>query len=195
MGRFNRALQKLFSMKGQVPAPQLSSEIQPQINIPLGVEFRYLEGWGLYGIQIQAPAVAAQNAAVRLRNPAKSGVIVVVEKVSVITGVGISDAPLLDYGTTAVDYAVTNQGFRLDARAANRSASTVSSSGTGVAIGNPVDQVSLGASQTQRFIDTDDEEYPLLPGDAIQIRSQVVNQTLNVSIRWRERPIEDSETS
>jgi hypothetical protein len=36
-------------------------------------------------------------------------------------------------------------------------------------------------------------EFPLLPGDAIQVQSGVANQASNISWMWRERFLEESE--
>jgi hypothetical protein len=51
-GRYNRFIQKLFSMKGPAPAPQLSSDIAMQMSFFNGVENRYLEGWDCWSRRI-----------------------------------------------------------------------------------------------------------------------------------------------
>src|SRR5260370_10296088 len=81
-GRFNRALQKMLSMKGGPPSAQLATEIGTQFQFPLGVEFRNLESWFRYGAAPGLPAVAAANAVFRFRNPAGSNVVAVVEKLA-----------------------------------------------------------------------------------------------------------------
>src|SRR5258708_33101896 len=84
-GRFNRALQKLLSMKGGPPAGQLATEIGVQFPLPLGVEFRYLEQWERFGVVPLAAGVAAANIAIRLRNPPRSNMIAVWEKITAST--------------------------------------------------------------------------------------------------------------
>jgi hypothetical protein len=44
-----------------------------------------------------------------------------------------------------------------------------------------------------QHIFTDIQEIPLLPGDAIQVRTNGVNVTLQTSLWWRERFLEESE--
>src|SRR5712664_282468 len=78
VGRFNRALQKLFSMKGGPPAAQLASEITTNVQFnQMGNDFRYLEGWDIFGNQIFLAASVGNTAGYRLRNPGGSNVIAV----------------------------------------------------------------------------------------------------------------------
>ena len=81
-GRLNRAIQKFTSMKGEPPAPQLSGEMVPVFPLFWGAENRYLEGWQRFGFLILPNAAGVGNVnAYRLRNPAKSGVVAVVDVV------------------------------------------------------------------------------------------------------------------
>jgi hypothetical protein len=89
VGRYNRLLQKLYSMKGPVPAPQLASEISTTFNLFNGPENRYLESWALFQRAIIFAAVAAQVNAVRLRNPAGSNVVGVVTLIQLATGAAL----------------------------------------------------------------------------------------------------------
>src|SRR2546429_2309050 len=82
-GRHNRFLQKLFSMKGRVPSPQLSSEIQVSLPIFNGIESRYLEAWNTYGMAVSLGASAANMSGWRLRNPSTSNVVAVIEQIQV----------------------------------------------------------------------------------------------------------------
>ncbi len=49
------------------------------------------------------------------------------------------------------------------------------------------------ANQSVEFITYENQEYPLLPGEAMQINSNVANQQIRASFRWRERLLEESE--
>jgi len=78
-GRFNRALQKLFGIKGPPAVPQLGGEIVPSVSMFYGVENRYLEAWERFGFQIVQAAVVGQAGSFRLRNPVNSGTIAAVQ--------------------------------------------------------------------------------------------------------------------
>src|SRR5207245_11471807 len=84
VGRYNRFIQKLLQIKGPPSMAQVATEMQPVFQFFNGAENRYLEGWLRYG---QAASVTAGGAGtffmVRLRNPATSNVIAVVEKIVV----------------------------------------------------------------------------------------------------------------
>src|SRR5258707_13299714 len=82
VGRYNRFLQKLFSMKGGPPSAQLATEITPNLNLFNGIENRYLESWFRYGAAPGLAAVVGANPGFRFRNPAGSNVIAMVEKLS-----------------------------------------------------------------------------------------------------------------
>src|SRR5260370_22739609 len=83
-GRYNRLLQKLLQMKGGPPAPQLASEISPQLSIPdLGVESRFHLGWNSFAFAINTASGVGTASAAQLRNPPNSKVIGVVHKMQV----------------------------------------------------------------------------------------------------------------
>src|SRR5260370_17358202 len=84
VGRFNRALQKMFSMKGGPPAAQLATEITSNVQFnQMGMDFRYLEGWDIFGDQVNPGASAANTNGYRLRNPNNPNALAVLEKVFV----------------------------------------------------------------------------------------------------------------
>src|SRR5229473_7164270 len=104
VGRFNRALQKLLSMKGGPPSAQLATEITPNIQFnSMGQDFRALEDWYRFGIANEVLANAANQSATRLRNPATSNRIVVIEKI--VIGVSIAAQVQIETQTTALDLA------------------------------------------------------------------------------------------
>jgi hypothetical protein len=195
VGRYNRFLQKLFSMKGGPPSPQLASEIATNVQFFSGVENRYLESWNRFAAAQSDAALAANTDAVRLRNPTGSGVIAVIEKIYADSGtaqlvtlsLGPSNAALAGGAqalTTARLDKRTNQNPTLEISGANNSPAGLSSQKL---IGL------LSSTLGYDFILSVGQEIPLLPGDAVQITSSVVNTTLDVSFIWRERSLEDSE--
>ena len=82
VGRFNRALQKVFGMKGGPPSRQLGSEIMPVVMFPWGVEMRYLEGWAMHSWETVIAASPANTNGAQLRNPVGSGLIAVFKKIT-----------------------------------------------------------------------------------------------------------------
>src|SRR5437899_5615173 len=123
VGRYNRFLQKLFQIKGSPPSPQLGGDIQPSFAVFSGVENRYLEAWQKFGNTIVAAAVAAQNSAVRIRNPVASNVVAVLEKVSIANA--IADTITLNNQTADANLASTAGSIRLDARQGALSGSSI----------------------------------------------------------------------
>src|SRR5260221_9578742 len=104
-GRYNRFIQKLFSMKGRPPARQLSGDIQMQLTFFNGAENRYLEGWNRY-MFFTSPALGAGiPAASRLRNPAGSNVVAVLERVFAAST--LASQVSLEGQATGADLAVT----------------------------------------------------------------------------------------
>src|SRR5712664_1346908 len=199
VGRFNRALQKLFSMKGGPPAPQLASEITTNIQFnQMGNDFRYLEGWDIFGNQIFLAASVGNTAGYRLRNPVGSNVIAVVEKVSFQSSVAtdvimrVSTAlnqPPGDLGTIL-------SGAVLDIRSQRVPGSSVipSDANPSVAFGAPFYRWSLTANgpSLDGILD-ENQELLILPGTAIQFETVQQNTIFVCATRWRERFLEDSD--
>jgi hypothetical protein len=194
-GRYNRYLQKLFQLKGGPPAAQLASEVMPVYPFFAGRENRFLEGWSTFGHQRFVIAVAALTGAMRIRNPVGSNLIAIFEKITF--GSAGNDQPLLCLQATTGDLISPFSVIptRWDARQGQNSSQMVMSDTAGGSI-VPLQskmQIWMTANTTYDFIGTDIQELPLLPGDAIQIQSNIPNQAFGVSWLWRERQLEDSE--
>ena len=195
VGRYNRYLQKLLGFKGGPPASQLASEIQPIINTSHGRENRVLEGWNTFGFIRASVATAAITSVVRVRNPVGSNLVVVFEKLSFATV--LTAQPVLRHAATAADlptfFVIGNK--RYDPRGPADSAVILSeNSGAGGAL-LQAKQIGIAAANGSfDFIITDIQELPLLPGDALEIDGNVVNQAVaGMTFLWRERFLEDSE--
>ncbi len=195
IGRWNRMLQKVTGIKGGAVASQLASDIQPVLPLFSGVEHRYLESWERFA----APAtVAAQgvgnSSALRLRNPAGSNVILVVESAQAANNSAVVVPVGIDVRAGLVDLlAGTLASTRLDPR--GRQLSTgVASQGTS-AISTPniaVTQYAINVGWS--FITFEEQEVTVMPGDSFTIQTfAVLNTTQLFSLTWRERFLEDSE--
>lgn len=197
VGRFARGLQKLFGIKGSVPAKQLSGEVMPMHPLLNGAENRYLEGWSRFMNGANLAGSAGNVNGVRLRNPATSNVVVVFEKLGLNNPSASAYAITLSFGpsTTDLPSPFAQTGARLDNRG-NPSPSLVASftqvpAITALASSFLVGNVAVNAFYD--FIGTDIQEITLLPGDAIQIQSNVVNLQSMWTWMWRERFLEESE--
>jgi hypothetical protein len=193
VGRYNRFLQKLFSMKGGPVASQLASEISTVFPFFNGAENRALEGWSRFHFRESVAAIAGVQGASRLRNPVGSNVVAVFERITA-TG-ALADNPLLEQQQTSVDLSIIAQPVqeRMDPRGQNssvliRSTTTATPGSLFLAY-----QINYPANSSADFIIDQVHEIPLLPGDAIQVEGGNNNQQIIISWLWRERFLEDSE--
>lgn len=201
-GRFSRGLQKFFSMKGGVPAKQLSGEIMAVLPLFWGVENRYLEGWQRYAIPAVIAAGGAGNfSKVRLRNPQKSA-LVVVEKIVVGNPTAAATITVAIAGAITTDLAnvATMSNTQLDLRGQNAPVCILSSETTaGSLTGTGVFQQPVNVNAFADVILFEDQELTLTAGNiggpALHISNGTANSQLNVSIVWRERLLEDSEVT
>jgi|SRR5216684_2914144 len=193
VGRYNRRLQKLLGMKGEPPAPQLSTEIQANLMLFSGKEERYLEGWNHFGGSITAGPVAAVNSGMRLRNPLTSGVIAVVEKL--MYGEVAADSYVFNHGPQAADLAgiVSGTVLRFDPRGATNPACVLSNATTVASFAQVKGNMLAPANSSVDFIADTEHQFVIAPGDAAQIITIAVNVQLLCLIWWRERILEESE--
>jgi hypothetical protein len=197
VGRFNKSLSKLFSMKGAAAAPQLASEIVPAHTFFSGAENRFLESWDRFSFQLNVVAGGAGNrSGIKARNPAGSNVIAIFEKVT-FNGV-LADQPFINQErniTTDFATAIAATNFTsLDARSQRRNSTIIVTQQTNApVVGNNVWQGAYPASGMADVIIDENQEIPLLPGDSYVFYANTLNQVLAVSFFWRERILEESE--
>ncbi len=198
VGRFNRALQKLLSMKGGPPAAQLATEITTNIQFnQMGNDFRYLEGWDIFGDQVNPGASVGNSNGYRLRNPNNSNVVAVVEKVFVAASVATDVVMRVStaIGQPGVELATVRGGVVLDLRSQRVPGSTIipSNAQPSVAFGAGFFRWTLAPNVGVELIVDENQELLILPGTAIQFETSVVNLAWQIAARWRERFLEDSE--
>jgi hypothetical protein len=200
VGRFNRALQKVFGMKGGPPSPQLATEIQPNVSMFWGNECRYLEGWQKFGVQaFSAAGGAGTRSSVRIDNPKGSNVAAVIEKITLAGQAAVADQPILNYsilssGDQANAVIVVNTG--LDQRGPQSPQLHVTSAnGVQSTVGVTIWAGALVANTSLDAILDEAQELPLLPNSTYTVYSSNLNQALTVTIWWRERSLEPSEVT
>jgi hypothetical protein len=201
-GRYNRFIQKLFSMKGGPPAAQLATEVGIQMQLFNGVENRYLEGWYRYAASFAIGPVAAQITNLRLRNPAGSNVIAVLEKVLAACDGPANDRVVfgrqIGAGTLpTTDLTASQQGFELDLRQgpfSNQNSVIRMSRDTGQSpVNQTYDSANILPGTSYDFITDSDHQITMLPGDVVEANSGTINQKVFYSVTWRERVLEQSE--
>jgi len=201
-GRFNKALVKLFNMKSAPAAPSaaLGSEIVPALTMFYGAEARSLEGWQRYG---QAPSAAAGGAGnitiIQFLNPAASKIMVVFEKLLYSNNNAATTFVLVTYGITGIGIGTGTSSINvgLDNRASPSSVLQITTK-NGTAAGQngvAILKAPILANSNLEIITTDIQELTLAPGSFFQFGTNAVNQSVDVTAIWRERPLEDSELS
>ena len=198
-GRYNRKLQKLFSMKGPASLVSMSDELISVWPFFNGAENRYLESWNRFALQMSNVAGGAGNVGTyRWRNPSASGVIAVIEGIWVEGGTGLlADRFGVFLRAESTDLGTVNSGLvdALDARQ-NQISSLVIIQQNNAAFanfGNLKFTAAIPAAGTYQFIVNQDQEMNILPGWGVTVEDFVANQTNAVSMMWRERAMEDSE--
>jgi len=194
-GRFNRAIQKFLSMKGGPPAAQLAGDIAFTFEFPLGNDFRFLEGWQRWGATTTILGGAGQTSQVRLRNPLTSGIVAVVEKIT-IGNPGAAAVFTVEQHQTNIDLTTTQTSIPLDIRQSTfGGTSKFSFTANGVIAGFQIEVIRLLTNVTQSLIISPNQELTLLPGHALSILDNTVAATMDVVLQWRERTLEASEVT
>ncbi len=189
VGRYNKALTKIFSMKGQAPAPQIASEITPAISMFYGAENRILEAWNLYAQSVLVTATVGQTNAVQLRNA--GNLLVVLEKLIVSCGVAQEIDLSTQAGVPGNLSGPSQNGQAREFRSPPQSPTLLNT-----AIDSPapltaiIARVQLAANVPFEFIIHEDQQLPI---NGLRITQTVANSSLMVTCWWRERALEETE--
>lgn len=196
-GRWNAILHKLANMKDSAPAPQLASEIQPTINLENDrLEYAFLGGekWCAAGAQIAAGGAGFMSEAV-LMNPVGSGCLAVLEAVIV----GRSTTGIFRIGWTDAAF-VTGTGAPLDSRnlptaIGGSSAMSFSSRNNAAATIDVIFGAHRLLANTTLVLPYRAviHSQPAAPARGIIVDAGAVNEGVDVTMIWRERPVDASE--
>jgi hypothetical protein len=203
VGHYNRFLQKASGIKGGPPVPQLSSELQPTLQVFSGSENRYLAAWNVFMRTTTVPAAAALNSGGQLRNPNNSNVLAVITQLAIRSGAAGNTASITmgtnhggDLGTVVGNVQPMDARWR-SAGPVSGQATCIVSSQNSPSVGDLNFQLRLAslavANQDYDMIILDDLEIPLLPNDAVRVVITPSNNTLGLHFSWRERFLEESE--
>jgi len=204
VGRYNRALQKIFAIKGSPPVRQLGGEITPTIDVRSGVENRFIESWYRYQASDFVQLNAGNNGSVRLRVARGSNIVAVLEKLTI--GVSVAQNVFLVRGLGLVqanDLPTILNSNSMDTRQVAKSQAIASSTNVTVAGGTVVANLVLPAGGPP-FEVIPDQDHQMnviakfgstlasLGDDFLEVRCTAASQ-LSVYMVWRERVLEESE--
>src|SRR5574340_1021698 len=180
VGRYNRLIQKLLSMKGPRTLDTIPSELIPVLPLFHGQENRYLEAWDSFFSRQFIGAAVGANSGARLRNPKGSNVIAVVEKVFCFIQAA-SDFLLLQSVTSDTDLGAPTPGSPRLAERQMPASTSIFSAQTTAPAGAATLFVAPGVSNTPiDVIQTVNQEFVLSPGTAFQIITNGTNLALDV---------------
>lgn len=191
-GRLNKSLQRFLGIKGAAPAPQLTPEIQAQIDLLSALqEMFYLRDEKLVGGGIEAPATVGNNSAISLQNPTGTGILVIPSLVwfhTTLAGGMLIDAWIaqtgLGGGVLASIQPADTRGT-IGAGTVNRSVATISFTNKLGAF----QHAGPGANDTLIPV----PHIVLAPGSGLFLQGQVNNAAVGGGFLWRERPVSAEE--
>jgi len=190
--RIARGLQKLFGIKGYVPAKQLAGEIMPVHILTTGNEIRFIDGWNRWGVGIVSAANVANTNGVQLRNPAGSNMIGVIERAIAFSSAGQEFDYGIISGAGSIDLATVHGSTSLDQRTVGPPASATlieSDSNVSPLSGN----VFFRTFANFELVPTINDEIAVPPGSLIRVVSTLANTQILVTFFWRERLLEEAE--
>lgn len=183
-GGLNQVLSRRLGMQGGAPASACAPEVFPTLTLENDrPEWGYLKGERLCSTQLFRAAVAGQFSSVQMYLPANSNTIAVVTKLQVLnanqslvsrlTGISGGIGPWTAQGTATRD-------FRW---AANRTSVIVE---TIANVAQPANTaLALFNFNAQELADP----IVIVPGTALAVIGNVVNQAVSVNVAWYERPV------
>jgi hypothetical protein len=194
VGRYNRFLQKFLGIKGGPPAPQLATEVSPNLQLDDAnyLENRWNQSWRSFGLGSVSPAVAAALSFFRISNLAGSGVIVVIEKAFVGSGTG-ANQDQLQLTRGPVGAVAGSIGAVRDLRISGGSAANLTTGSAAAFSGVSLWFANVKSFTTVDVILTQNQEIVLMPNDVLTFWGTTVNTPISAGFFWRERALEEGE--
>lgn len=211
VGRFNKALNDIFSIKAGAPSPSVAGEIMPVLvlDAPGSPDRRWSEGWDRFGFSTGVGALAANLSMIKFRNPSNSNTMIVMEKLrwGITTPAGAGNGIVLNYnnGSAGPDNANFTSVLSIpisafDSRTKRSNVAVISvQQAAALGITNYFffdfygNSTPGSGSFFQDIIFHHDQMIEMLPGSSIVINSNLANTAIEATFWWRERPIEESE--
>jgi len=200
VGRFNKALNAVFGIKGQTPSATIGNEILPVYTLESETSLKWQFGWSRWAAAVDKAAVVGNISFSQISNPVGSGVIAVIEKIAVNT----PNAPAGTNIQILMNNAVTGGGtaivpgpldFRQGPLATANSALKLFRNSNAAAPAGAViwswNNITGNLFQDIQF--TTNQEITLTPGTVMTALASTGNQEFLTIWWWRERVMEDSE--
>lgn len=193
-GRFSQFLSRFFTVQGTgASAPQLASEVMPVQDVTSQeTSTFFLRGERLCSAVGLAPAVAAQNSTMTLSNPTGSGMMVILDRVTVSIAsparVRLNVTGISAYSNGAAVTRVFRDlrlypALRLDGGAAPIAACALGdTSAAGPADGRRIATFCGDGAQSDQEIGA-----VILPGQFLYLIADTQNISFEASFHWRER--------
>jgi len=191
VGRYADLLRKLLSMKGVVDvAPELSPEVSPVFIMEADrPEWQFLKNEKLMSAVFAVTGVVAQNSAVRLRNPAGSGVVATIEHI-ILSG-NMALELFYERNTIQAALATVLPTVARDTRFPQLNASSLlSSQGNNIASSG---EAWWSARAPAEAAVVTDIAMVVTPGHQIQLNTVTSNVSIRGTITWRERRLDELE--
>lgn len=191
-GQLGTAIARIFGLVDENAVASVAPELMPTTSPWERDEFWALTGGNLCVSGFYITAVAAQYSAMQLRNPAGSGMILIVERIHFFAPaagfvyVGMN----LVSGLTTLANAIDS--YHRDSRRAP-GGNVIRGLAGRITHGNDAGLIIPQQSVYKAATDSIKETWVLTPGFGLQVASNVVNNDLAPTIFWREKPISDSE--
>lgn len=186
-GRFSTALSRFLGIRGSAPAPQLSPDVVPTLEINSSDPDRqYLLGIYRAAVQAVTPAVAVRYAGFSIFNPANSGSLIVIEDCTYSSATS-GQVTLRQLGLTGAVLAPR----AMDGRWGLLSSPTAQvATADSAALPPESPLLLLSAGSTARI----PVGIVLPPGFSFEIDVRAVNVAATLDCRWTERPYTSEES-
>lgn len=193
VGQFSTMLRRYLGMKG---VSDVTDELAPEISATLVLEqerpeWEFLKGARLHAWAGSVPALAANFGAARLRNPAGSGMVAIVNYCNVGAGVGV--VATATFGLQTADQATVSGTANRDGRLfPPTGGALVASFGYAALGGNAIDTVALAAN-SPAFPLFRGSAIVITPGSALNLGLSTANVDFFFSFHWLEKRIDELE--
>lgn len=184
--RLQQRLTRAFMITGGAPSPQITPEITPVLemgNMP--VEDRWISGERIWSYQRTIAATAATCAEILIRNPADSGMLLIVRAL-VIDGSGVGNTFSIFPGNfTDLANVLLGLNSPRDTRLGTSKSSAIVSYDNLGAGGVITGAEYVAILQSTPYISF---PYVISPGYGLYAAAQNINRAALMGFEWRERP-------
>lgn len=201
VGRFNGLLTRLLKITGGAPAPQLTPEVQPILQlISDSADLAFLKEEFLMVFGATTSNVALKQSYVQVANPSNSGLLIIIEGITVSADFSTPTAVQYGFGLTTPSTRAVQRVVSRDSRVNPGLASSQSGPGACTFGSDAVADGVAGIAFNQARVDLLSftslylpVKYVIEPGDAFSVWCEAVNIPTTASIFYRARAAQQAE--